>query len=207
LTSKYPGLWKAPSGKASIEIYEENGGVFAKFWQGDIMSLKYQEKGQYYEGATALGAMPFIIRNDTLQNSQSKYIRAQEYRIRTMNGVSRSLVRILVIAIGAKELTPGQEDAAAWVLVVAMLPFMLRLGIVLMIGSGATHRSIFTDDVFFYSRTIVGSGLLGLGLSLAARKRNRFVIRMCLIWSAILLIGPLLELLAKGLDMPSIYLF
>ena len=76
--SKYLGEWKAPRGKASIRIYEENGGLFAKFWQGDIMPLKYQQDGQYYEGSTALGAMPFIIRNDTLQYSQSKYIRAQD---------------------------------------------------------------------------------------------------------------------------------
>nr|WP_298935664.1 hypothetical protein [uncultured Dyadobacter sp.] len=76
--SKYLGLWKAPRGKASIEIYEENGGLFAKFWQGDIMPLKFQQDGQYYEGATALGAMPLIIRNDTLQYSQSKYIRTQD---------------------------------------------------------------------------------------------------------------------------------
>lgn len=76
--SKYLGEWKAPRGKASIRIYEENGGLFAKFWQGDIMPLKYQRDGHYYEGATPLGAMPFIIRNDTLQYSQSKYIRAQD---------------------------------------------------------------------------------------------------------------------------------
>lgn len=75
--SKYLGQWKAPRGKASIEIYEENGGLFAKFWQGDIMPLKFQEDGQYYEGSTALGAMPLIIRNDTLQYSQSKYVRPQ----------------------------------------------------------------------------------------------------------------------------------
>lgn len=76
--SKYLGQWNAPRGKASIEIYEENGGLFAKFWQGDIMPLKYQEEGQYYEGSTALGAMPFIIRNDTLQCSHSKYNRVQD---------------------------------------------------------------------------------------------------------------------------------
>lgn len=76
--SQYLGLWKAPRGKASIEIYEENGGIFAKFWQGDIMPLKFQQEGQYYEGATALGGMPLIIRNDTLQYSQSKYIRTQD---------------------------------------------------------------------------------------------------------------------------------
>ena len=75
---KYLGLWKSPRGEASIEIYEENGGLFAKFWQGDIMPLKFQQGGQYYEGATALGAMPLIIRNDTLQYSQSKYIRTQD---------------------------------------------------------------------------------------------------------------------------------
>ncbi|MBE8969937.1 hypothetical protein IQ277_28060 [Nostocales cyanobacterium LEGE 12452] len=78
IKSKYLGRWKAPRGKASIEIYEENGGLFAKFWQGDIMPLKYQVEGQFYEGSTALGAMPFIVRNDTLQYSQSKYIRAQD---------------------------------------------------------------------------------------------------------------------------------
>lgn len=74
----YLGLWKAPRGKASIEIYEEHSGLFAKFWQGDIMPLKFQQEGQYYEGATALGATPLIIRNDTLQYSQSKYIKMQD---------------------------------------------------------------------------------------------------------------------------------
>lgn len=78
MKSKYLGVWKAPRGKASIEIYEENGGIFAKFWQGDIMLLTFQQQGQYYEGSTALGAMPLIIRNDTLQYSQSKYIRTQD---------------------------------------------------------------------------------------------------------------------------------
>lgn len=78
--SKYLGDWTGARGKGKvlIQIYEENGGLFAKFWQGDIMPLKFQQKGQYYEGATALGAMPLIIRNDTLQYSQSKYIRAQD---------------------------------------------------------------------------------------------------------------------------------
>ena len=76
--SKYLGEWKSPRGRASILIYEENGGLFAKFRRGDIMPLKYQQEGQYYEGSTALGAMPFIIRNDTLQYSQSKYIRRQD---------------------------------------------------------------------------------------------------------------------------------
>lgn len=120
-----------------------------------------------------------------------------------MNGISRSLVRILVIATGGKELTSGEEDTAAWLLVIALFPFMLRVGIVLMVGSGVTHRSLFTDDVFFYSRTVVGSGLLGFALALAARQANRFVIRMCQVSAAILLIGPLLEILAKTLDMPS----
>ncbi|MBE8969938.1 hypothetical protein IQ277_28065 [Nostocales cyanobacterium LEGE 12452] len=120
-----------------------------------------------------------------------------------MNGVSKSLVRLLVIATGEKELTPSEEDTAAWVLVIALFPFMLRIGIVMMISSGVIHRSLFIDDVFFYSRTVVGSGLLGFGLTLAARKGNRFVIRMCLMGAVILLIGPLLELLAKALDMPS----
>lgn len=120
-----------------------------------------------------------------------------------MNGISRSLVRILVIATGGKELTPGEEDTAAWLLVIALFPFVLRMGIVLMIGSGVTHRSLFTDDVFFYSRTVVGSGLLGFALALAARQANRFVVRMCLILATILLIGPLLELLATALDMPT----
>ncbi|GGH55615.1 hypothetical protein GCM10007423_63330 [Dyadobacter endophyticus] len=120
-----------------------------------------------------------------------------------MNGISRSLVRILVIATGGKELTPGEEDTAAWLLVIALFPFVLRVGIVLMIGSGVTHRSLFTDDVFFYSRTVVGSGLLGFALALAARQANRFVVRMCLILATILLIGPLLELLATALDMPT----
>ncbi|SEJ15584.1 hypothetical protein SAMN05216327_106378 [Dyadobacter sp. SG02] len=45
---RYVGEWKAPRGKAGIEIYEENGGVFAKFWQGDIIPLKFQPDGQYY---------------------------------------------------------------------------------------------------------------------------------------------------------------
>ena len=75
--SKYLGLWKAPTGKASIEIYEESGGLFAKFWQGDIMPLKFQEEGQYYQGSTALGSMPLIIQNDTLQYSQSKYVKSK----------------------------------------------------------------------------------------------------------------------------------
>lgn len=120
-----------------------------------------------------------------------------------MNSVSRSLVRILVIATGGKELTPGEEDTAAWVLVIALFPFVLRVGIVLMIGSGVTHRSLFTDDVFLYIRAVVGSGLLGFGLALAARQANRFVIRMCQVSAAILLIGPLLEVFTKALDMPS----
>lgn len=120
-----------------------------------------------------------------------------------MNSVSRSLVRILVIATGGKELTPGEEDTAAWVLVIALFPFVLRVGIVLMIGSGVTHRSLFTDDVFFYTRAVVGRGLLGFGLALAARQANRLVIRMCQVSAAILLIGPILKVLAKALDMPS----
>ncbi|WP_157486819.1 hypothetical protein [Dyadobacter alkalitolerans] len=78
MKSKYLGEWQSPRGRASIQIYEENGGLFAKFRRGDIMPLKYQSEGQYYEGSTALGAMPFIIRNDTLQYSQSKYIRTQD---------------------------------------------------------------------------------------------------------------------------------
>nr|WP_298935662.1 hypothetical protein [uncultured Dyadobacter sp.] len=67
-----------------------------------------------------------------------------------MNSVSRSLVRILVIASGGeKPLSPGQEDTGAWVLVIALFPFVLRVGIVLLIGSGVTYRFLFTDDIFF----------------------------------------------------------
>lgn len=120
-----------------------------------------------------------------------------------MNSVSRSLVRILVIATGAKELTPGQEETAAWVLVIALFPFVLRVGIVLLISSGVTHRSLFICDVFFYCRIVVGTGLLGLSLTLAARTGNRFVIRMCQVSAAILLIDPLLKVFAKALDMSS----
>ena len=75
---KYLGEWKSPRGKASIQIYEENGGLFAKFSNGDIMPLKYQKSGQYYEGSTVFGVMPFIIRDDTLQYSQSKYLKSQK---------------------------------------------------------------------------------------------------------------------------------
>ena len=72
---KYLGEWKAPKGRATIKIYEQDGGVFAKFWKGEIMPLTFQEEGQYYEGTTVIGAMPLIIENDTLRYSQSKYIR------------------------------------------------------------------------------------------------------------------------------------
>lgn len=76
--SKYLGDWRSPGGKASIQIYEENGGLFAKFSKGDVMPLKYQKEGEYYEGTTALGPMPFLINADTLQYSQSKYVRSQD---------------------------------------------------------------------------------------------------------------------------------
>lgn len=57
---------------------------------------------------------------------------------------------------------------------------------------------------FFYSKAIVGSGLLGFGLTLVARKANLLVIRMCLIGAGVLLIGPLVELLTVILDMAEL---
>lgn len=65
-----------------------------------------------------------------------------------MNGLS-TLVRILVIATGGKKLTPHEENIGAWVLVIGLVQFVLRVSIVLLIGMGITHRSLFTEDVFF----------------------------------------------------------
>lgn len=120
-----------------------------------------------------------------------------------MNGVSRSLVRILVIITREKELSPLEETIAAWVLVLGLVPLVLRVSVRLLIISGVTNHSPFIEDVFFYSRVIIGCGLLGFGLTLAVRQANRFVIRMCLLLATLLLIGPLLEVLTVILGLPS----
>lgn len=114
-----------------------------------------------------------------------------------MNDLSRSLVRVLVVATGEQELTAREEDIAAWVLIVGSVPLVIQVCIKLLIISGVTKHSPFTEDVYFYSRAIVGSGLLGFGLTMAARKASRFVVRMCLLLAAVYLFSLLLATLTK----------